>query len=86
METVNILSLGLFITSNFLLVCEAFINCVFQTSNATVWCLYNLAKHPEVQAKMVDEIQKALPNNETLTASKLSELPYVKAVLKETLR
>ncbi|XP_041357475.1 cytochrome P450 10-like [Gigantopelta aegis] len=65
---------------------ELLMSAVETTSNATVWCLYNLAKHPDVQSKMVTEINKALPNNETLTASKLSELPYVKSVLKETLR
>ncbi|KAK6179576.1 hypothetical protein SNE40_011903 [Patella caerulea] len=56
------------------------------TSTATIWCLYNLAKHPEVQKTMHDEISRVLPNQEEITPQKLAKLPYVKAVLKETFR
>uniref|UniRef100_A0A0B7AB98 Cytochrome P450 n=1 Tax=Arion vulgaris TaxID=1028688 RepID=A0A0B7AB98_9EUPU len=57
------------------------------TSTATTWCLYNLAKHPDVQEKLYQEIQQAkLENNGTISPEQLSKLPYVKAVVKETLR
>ncbi|XP_046366124.2 cytochrome P450 10-like [Haliotis cracherodii] len=56
------------------------------TSNATVWCLYSLAKNPEVQEKLHSEINKVLSHNAEITPQKLAQLPYVKAVLKETFR
>lgn len=48
--------------------------------------LYSLAKNPEIQEKLYQETQRVLPNNEPITPEKLTELTYVKAVLKETFR
>ncbi|ESO92641.1 hypothetical protein LOTGIDRAFT_233081 [Lottia gigantea] len=56
------------------------------TSNASLWCLYNLATNPEAQQTMFNEINTVLPNKEDVTPQALSKLPYVKAVLKETFR
>ncbi|XP_052687194.1 cytochrome P450 10-like isoform X1 [Crassostrea angulata] len=56
------------------------------TSNACLWVIYCLARHPEVQEKLYNETAKVLPTGEKLTADKLLQLPYVKAVFKETLR
>lgn len=52
-----------------------------------VWCLYNLAKNPQVQEKIYAEINEAkAANNGSISAEELSRLPLVKAVVKETLR
>ncbi|XP_059174082.1 cytochrome P450 10-like [Physella acuta] len=57
------------------------------TSTAMVWCLYNLAKNPQVQEKIYAEISEAkAANNGSISAEELSRLPLVKAVVKETLR
>jgi cytochrome P450 len=60
--------------------------CVLQTSSGTLWALYCLANNPEAQAKLYEETKRVLPNNETITPEKLSQLQYVKAVMKETFR
>lgn len=59
---------------------------LFQTSTGSLWVLYSLAKNPEIQEKLYQETQRVLPNNEPITPEKLTELTYVKAVLKETFR
>ncbi|XP_061192063.1 cytochrome P450 10-like [Saccostrea echinata] len=56
------------------------------TSNACLWVLYCLARHPDVQERLYEETKRVLPNGETITPDKLTQLQYVKAVLKETLR
>ena len=57
-----------------------------QTSNATIWTLYCLAKFPEAQDALYQEICKVLPFKGQITPEKIAELPYVKACLKETFR
>ena len=59
---------------------------MLQTTNGSLWVLYNLAKNPDVQEKLYKEIKQVLPNNEPITPEILSKLPYVKAVVKETFR
>ncbi|KAL5022074.1 hypothetical protein ScPMuIL_001229 [Solemya velum] len=56
------------------------------TTNATLWTLYCLGNNPEVQETFFEEIHRVLPNGEEISPEKLKELPYVKAILKETLR
>ncbi|XP_061192062.1 cytochrome P450 10-like [Saccostrea echinata] len=56
------------------------------TSSGTLWVLYCLAKNPKVQEKLYEETKRVLPNNEAITPEKLSQLHYVKAVIKETFR
>lgn len=49
--------------------------------------LYCLAKNPEKQEKLRQEIMSILPEKTSeLTAEKLKSLPYLKAALKESLR
>ncbi|KAJ7641534.1 cytochrome P450 [Roridomyces roridus] len=56
-----------------------------ETSAATVtWTLFSLATNPEVQAKLRSELQAV--DSEKLTMSTLLELPYLDAVLRESLR
>lgn len=69
------------------LIVDLLLAAVETTSSATVWCLYNLAKNPQVQEKLFQEITEAqAKNNGTISAEELCKLPMVKAVVKETLR
>jgi len=54
------------------------------TSTETMWCLYTLAQHKDVQSKLREELQ-SLPT-ETPTMDELSSLTYLDAVVRETLR
>ncbi|XP_063428230.1 cytochrome P450 10-like [Mytilus trossulus] len=56
------------------------------TTTGSLWVLYNLAKNPEVQEKLYRETKNVLQDNEPITPEKLSQLSYVKAVVKETFR
>ncbi|XP_022312941.2 cytochrome P450 10-like [Crassostrea virginica] len=67
-------------------VVDMLISATETTSSGTLWALYNLANNPEVQEKLYEDTKRVLPNNETITPEKLSELQYVKAVMKETFR
>ncbi|XXG81726.1 hypothetical protein AAC387_Pa09g2298 [Persea americana] len=49
------------------------------------WAIVELVNHPNVQSKLQDEISNILEGN-PLTESDLDRLPYLQAVVKETLR
>ena len=49
------------------------------------WAIVELVNHPNVQSKLRDEISNILERN-PLTESDLDRLPYLQAVVKETLR
>lgn len=49
--------------------------------------MYHLAKNPEKQEKLRDEIRKTFPNtNAKLTPDSLNSIPYLRACIKEALR
>ncbi len=56
------------------------------TSNALSITLYLLAKHPEAQAKLRQEIMDAQAGGKDLGYDDLVSLPYLDAVCRETLR
>ncbi|CEL05234.1 hypothetical protein ASPCAL06353 [Aspergillus calidoustus] len=61
------------------------------TSTALQWAVYALCKHPEVQARLREEIRANLPpisveNPEPITAATLDSLPYLHAFCNEVLR
>ncbi|XP_031638529.1 cytochrome P450 4d1-like [Contarinia nasturtii] len=58
------------------------------TTSGITFCLYNIAKHPEVQRKCFDEIATVFGSDtkEPTTISKLNQLSYLELVIKETLR
>ncbi|KAH9885221.1 cytochrome P450 [Cubamyces lactineus] len=54
------------------------------TSTATMWCLFALSQAPEVQKKLRNELFTL--ETETPTMDELNSLPYLDAVVRETLR
>ncbi|KAI0742833.1 cytochrome P450 [Daedaleopsis nitida] len=54
------------------------------TSSATTWCLFALTQAPEVQKKLRAELLAV--ETDTPSMDELSELPYLDAVVRETLR
>ncbi|KAG7451404.1 cytochrome P450 [Guyanagaster necrorhizus] len=60
------------------------------TSNSLSWALLELAKHPEIQSKLRDEIRAkerlVLSRGGSLTATDFDNMPYLTAVVKESLR
>nr|CAB3503122.1 unnamed protein product [Digitaria exilis] len=62
---------------------------VIQASDTTLvtteWAMYEVAKHPEKQDRLYQEIQEVC-GNEMVTEDHLPRLPYLNAVFHETLR
>ena len=59
----------------------------FETSANTLnWVWYLVAKHPDVEARLIDEAQRILPNVSAVAADKLAEMQYTQQVLEEALR
>ncbi|EXL39413.1 hypothetical protein FOCG_17985 [Fusarium oxysporum f. sp. radicis-lycopersici 26381] len=61
------------------------------TASSLTWACYLLTKHPEIQAKLREEIREALPedlNNDRAVdlAGILEQLPYLNGIMYETLR
>ena len=55
------------------------------TANALTWCWYLLARHPEVVAKMRQEIDDVLGDRPARLAD-VRQLPYLDMVIKESMR
>ncbi|XP_020907526.1 taurochenodeoxycholic 6 alpha-hydroxylase isoform X1 [Exaiptasia diaphana] len=56
------------------------------TSTSLSWTLYELAKNPEIQDKIRQEIKGVLKEGEELTWTKLDQLEYLGCMIKESLR
>ncbi|KAI0920485.1 hypothetical protein AcW1_002208 [Taiwanofungus camphoratus] len=54
------------------------------TSNGTTWCLFALSQAPDVQQKLREELWSVPTENPTM--DELMALPYLDAVIRETLR
>ncbi|KAG1648959.1 Cytochrome P450 9e2 [Nymphon striatum] len=67
--------------------CVLFFGAGYETTASTLSMVsYNLAIYPECQNKLVKEIDIATEKHGKLTYDAISEMPYLKAVVKETLR
>lgn len=58
------------------------------TTSGIAFCLYNLAKYPEVQLKAFEEIREVISDEVEgpVTLKQLNSLNYLELVIKETLR
>lgn len=57
------------------------------SSHTSAYAMYQLAKNPKVQEKLYSEIRKELPEKDsTLDSKSLDRMPYLRSVVKETLR
>ncbi|KAM6114137.1 cytochrome P450 3A24-like [Pterocles gutturalis] len=56
------------------------------TSNTLCYLAYELATHPDVQQKLLDEIDTVLPNKAPLTYEAIMQLEYLDMAMNETLR
>mgnify|MGYP003449485720 FL=1 len=58
------------------------------TSSGIAFCLYNLAKNPEIQEKAFAEIRDVIGDDikKSITLADLNELKYLELVIKESLR
>lgn len=65
---------------------ELMIAAVDTTSNSMLWVLHEISRHPEVQEKLHAEVTSVLPSGEIPQYKDLQNLPYLRAVVKETLR
>lgn len=54
------------------------------TANAVAWAFYLVARHPEVEAKLLQEL--ASLNGQPPTMADLAQLPYSEQVIKEAMR
>ncbi|KAG7503050.1 hypothetical protein JOB18_031093 [Solea senegalensis] len=67
-------------------VTELLLGGVDTTSNTLSWALFHLAKDNRVQDQLYREVNAVCPDQRAATTADLSRMPYLKAVVKETLR
>ncbi|XP_041353533.1 1,25-dihydroxyvitamin D(3) 24-hydroxylase, mitochondrial-like isoform X2 [Gigantopelta aegis] len=65
---------------------ELMAGAVDTTANVVQMILYELSRNPRVQQKLYDEVTGVVPEGEFPSAAQLQNMPYLKAVIKETLR
>ncbi len=59
----------------------------FETSANTLnWVWYLIAKHPDVEAKLIEEAERLLPNVSAVSAENLAAMEYTQQTLEEALR
>jgi len=67
--------------------CAGFLNGAFDTTHLTTfWLMYHLATSPDVQKKLQAELDAAFPNKAQTSFEACRKLPYLHAVLQESLR
>ncbi|XP_062312939.1 sterol 26-hydroxylase, mitochondrial [Osmerus eperlanus] len=56
------------------------------TSNTISWALYHMAREPEIQEKLYQEVISVCPGDKVPINEDFSSMPWLKAVVRETLR
>ena len=57
-----------------------------QTAISALWLLYNLARHPEVQENLYQEVTSVIGKDGDVLPGSLAKLSYLKACVKESAR
>lgn len=57
-----------------------------KTSNSLTWTLHLLSKYPRCQEKLFKEVSTLVPADRTPFAKEVTQMPYLRAVVKESLR
>uniref|UniRef100_A0A3Q3VX54 Uncharacterized protein n=1 Tax=Mola mola TaxID=94237 RepID=A0A3Q3VX54_MOLML len=70
----------------YICITELLLGGVDTTSNTLSWALYHLARDREAQGRLHDEVTSVCPDKREPTTAELSRMPFLKAVIKETLR
>lgn len=55
-------------------------------SSALSFCLFEAARHPEMQARMVEEIYSVIDKDGFISMEQVQKLEYVECFIKEVLR
>ena len=59
---------------------------IFQTSNSACFLLYEIAKHPELQERLVQEVSSAVGEKDHPSWDDLQKMPLLRNCVKETMR
>ena len=59
---------------------------IWQSASTLSNVIYNIAKHPEIQEKLYQEVVTAVQSDGNMTDSDLKKMPYLKACIKESFR
>lgn len=70
----------------YITVTEMLLGGVDTTSNTLSWALYHLSRDPQAQERLHAEVESVCPDRREPTMEDVSRMPYLKAVVKETLR
>ncbi|XP_058193836.1 cytochrome P450 736A117-like [Rhododendron vialii] len=68
------------------LILDVFAGGTDTTSTALEWAMTELLKHPQAMKKLQAEVRRTTQPNQPINEDDLDQMPYLKAVIKETLR